>query len=48
MRWELIEAALLLDEWPETIPYAPVRICIEPCPCGCGAEVPVVAIVGLN
>ncbi|MGH7947792.1 MAG: hypothetical protein ACREQF_01000 [Candidatus Binataceae bacterium] len=48
MRWDVIDEALLMDELPGTIPYAPVRICMEPCPCGCGGEVPVFAVVGLN
>ncbi len=48
MLWELIEAVLLADEWPEAIPFAPVRLCAEPCPCGCGGVVPVIVIVGLN
>jgi hypothetical protein len=48
MLWELIEAVLFADEWPEEIPFAPVRLCAEPCTCGCGGAVPVIVIVGLN
>ncbi|MGH7863503.1 MAG: hypothetical protein ACREQB_00825 [Candidatus Binataceae bacterium] len=48
MAWDYIDEALLMDEWPEAIPFEPVRICVERCPCGCGGEIPVVAIVGLN
>jgi hypothetical protein len=42
------EAALLGGGRPHEVPLSAVVICVEQCPCGCGAEVEVAVIVGLN